>query len=103
MIAAEIIIAFAAAPGNREACDQSAGKCRAFVTAQDGGADAIDVVPIHSPVQRAQARLPASPAGRVFLEHRREWRLQAGAHPERGLGSAAAETQGKPEFLLRLR
>ena len=93
VVAAQVIVALAAAPGDRQAGDQAAGEGRAFMAAQHRGADAIDVVPVHLAVERAKLRLPGAPAGGVFLRLALERRLQAGAHAERGLGRAAAEPQ----------
>ena len=59
MVAAQVVVALAAAPGDRQAGDQAARERRAFVAAQHRGADAVDVVPVHLAVQRAQAA-PAS-------------------------------------------
>ena len=101
MVAAEVVVALAEAPGNRQARDDAARERRRLVAAQDGRADAIEVVAARAPFERAQAGLPRAPAGGVIVEDRLERRLKRGQGVVGRLGRRPAEAEGENRRAVR--
>ena len=95
MVAAHVVVALAESPGNRKARDDAARERRRLVAAQDGRADAIEVVAAGAPLERAQARLPRTPACGVIVEDRLERRLKRGEGVVGRLGRRPAEAEGE--------
>ena len=101
MVAAHVVVALAESPRDRKAGDEAAGKVRILVAAQDGRADAIEIVAARAPLERAQAGLPGPPAGGVIVEDRFERRLERGPGVIARLGRRPPEAEGENRGAVR--
>ena len=93
MVAAQIVVAAAGAPGNGQAGDDAAGERGRIMRAQRGRADAVAVVPVRLAIEPQQPRLPLPPASLVLVQRSGKAMRQAGAHAIGGFRPGAPEAQ----------
>src|SRR5438105_4040791 len=95
MVAAQVLVAFGEAPGDRQAGDVAAGERPRLVRAQHRGADTVGIRPAaaRSSIQRKKRALPGTPAGDVSGKGGFDSVVEARAHAKRGFRGAAPESE----------
>src|SRR5579862_4146628 len=100
MISAQILIALAEPPRNREARDDAAKKILGLVRSQDRHTCAIQVFFSHWFIQFEQLLLPLFPVNDVLFTQVFVWLMQAGTNLLAGLRPNAPKTEGQNKIPL---